>query len=453
MTTPGYLPAAPLQLRAWHWYREAPPALAFGARGLLGSGRIDDDRLIRAIEEVVSALPLLTAAFADDGTALVLPLNGVGGRAQRVQRTDLRGSERPRTWAVELLRADRQRPTDLEHDALVRFHVMRLSAHEVVLAVVAHELILDARSRYAVLGAIWQAYFGRFRASQIPDFTTGVEQHRAAIDRIPPSRRDWWARRLHALPSTPDPPDARSWTPHTARLELAGDRWRAFTEARGALGDNGSFGLSALLAWLLRQNPDLGSGRLRVDVDLRQHLKMGPILGPFTDHVVLDVSPPPTTRPGFADIMLRTQAAVLDALVHYLPYYDIVDIAVDSGVASPHRAAARWDTAVHICRAAPSSAATRGERSLADLGLSIELFREADLLGGDVPVASPHWDGTRLDLRVGESGPDRTVVLLHHLDPAAAALLPDLAAAVETAITDPGQPLAPMPTPSNQRQT
>lgn len=431
-----------LQRGQWPWLRDAPPSAAFAARALLGSGTVDDDRLARAVADVADAVPLLRTTFVEDDAGLWLRADGNGAA---LIRTDLRGDDEPHARCVALLRADRGRPTDPERGPLVRFHLVRLTGHDVVLGVVAHRLLLDARSLYMVLGAVWQAYFGRFRPAQYRDFAEVVDFHPLDRENVVAARRRWWSRRLPPLRDHPAG-EAPARENRTSRLRITGARWRALTELGGPVGGNGSLALAALTAWWLHAHGARGDKpHFSAELDLRDHLELGPVIGPLTDRLVFGVDLAGLRDPSFRDVMLRTQTGFLDAVVHYLPYHDVVGLAVELGVAVPPRVAARWDTAVHFCRNAPSSSLTRGERSLAELGVSIELFREADLLGAGNAARADRWDGTNLDLSVGELGEDKVIVFDHNRlqpdRPATFGLLPGLDAAIERAVTDPAAPL------------
>lgn len=431
-----------LQRGQWPWLRDAPPSVAFAARALLCGGTVDDDRLAEAAADVVEAVPLLRTRLVEDGAGLWLR---TGDGAAAVIRTDLRGRDEPHARCVELLRADRDRPTDPERGPLVRLHLVRLTGHDVVLGVVAHRSLLDARSRYLVLGAVWQAYFGRFRPARYRDFAEVADFHPLAGENVAAARRRWWARRLSPLGArvAADVPVRETGT---SRLRIPGARWRALSGLGGPLGGDGSLALAALTAWWLRAYGGGGDvPYLSTELDLRDHLGLGPVIGPLTDRLVFGVNLAGLRAPSFRDVIARAQTGFLDAVVHYLPYHDVVGLAVELGVAAPPRVAARWDTAVRFCRGAPSSSLTRGESSLAELGVSIELFREADLLGAGGTGDAGEWDGTNLDLSVGELGEDRVVVLDHnrlHPDrPAVSGLLRGLGAVVERVVTDPAAPL------------
>lgn len=360
--------------------RTAPLA----ARGLLATGTVDDDRLGRAVTEVVAAMPLLRTDLVDDGSGLWLqPRDAL----EPLARTDLSRESDPHARCVDLLLADDR------DEPLVRFHLVRLSDREVVLGVAAHPVILDARSRYMVLGAVWQAYFGRFRPAQYRNFLEHTGFHPVATQAAVTARRQWWTRRLTVLPDRPLPASAG----RTERLRVPGHRWQSLTAASGPVGGNGALALTALTAWALRE---VRGDRqyFATELDLRDHLDLGAVIGPLTDRLVFGVDLAGLARPAVADLMLRAQAGFLDAVVHYLPHQDVADLAAELEVVP------RWDVTVHFCRNAPSSALTRDERSLAELGVSIELFREADLLG--TPEA-----GTGIDIRVGELGDDVVIAV------------------------------------------
>ncbi|MEU7137784.1 condensation domain-containing protein [Streptomyces sp. NPDC046261] len=449
MTGPGQaLPASFLQRGLWPLARGAAPAEVTHVRALRMTGQIDVERLTAAVRQVGEALPALRVDLMDgeEPRLRVLP------RPPEPLTVDLRGAAGAGRDAVcvALLRADRDRPAaDDRHRA--RFHLVRLTDDEIVLALTAHGLVLDAPSLYALLGAVCQAYTGRFRAGQHRDGTTlpGLDP---VTERARASRRRWWTRRLTALPGDPEKtagPVGAGRATRTHRLRIPARRWHALTALGGPLAGNGQLAVMALAAWCLRPPGRAAATAFSTVVDLRDHLELGSLVGPFTDRLAftVDLGGPALS---FRDVLLRTQAGFLDAVVHYLPYAEVVELGVEAGRITPPRTAAHWDVALHFCRNPPTSAATRGERTLAERGLSIELFREADLLGASTTVPAGRWDGTVLDLSLGELAEDTVLVLdadLNHTHHGTAQhVLARMDQALRAAVTDPD---APLPTPAD----
>ncbi|MFI9722922.1 hypothetical protein ACIHFE_25255 [Streptomyces sp. NPDC052396] len=417
-----------VQRGLWPYARDAVQV-----RGLRLTGHIDEERLTAAVRQVTAALPVLAAELTDGEL-------GMGSYAPDPADVDLRGvAPAGRDAAcVALLRADRDRPAPCGHRA--RFHLVRLHDDEVVLALTAHSLLLDTQSLYAVLGAVCQAYAGRFRPEQYRDVTALLDLD-PLTDRARDSRRRWWNRRLDALPA-PSAAVGGGRATETHRLRIPGALWRDLTGQDGPLGGAGSLPVMALAAWCLRAPDATGPTAFATIVDLREHLQLGSAIGPFTDRLVFWADLGDMTAPSFRDVLLRTQAGFLDAVVHYLPYGEVVELGRALGRITPPRTAAHWNVALSFCRHPPTSAATRGERTLAERGLSIELFREADLLGAATPVPASRWDGTALDLSLGELGDD--IVLVLDADPRhgpAPDLLERMDHLLRAAAADPDAPL------------
>ncbi|GAA0493406.1 hypothetical protein GCM10009544_62270 [Streptomyces stramineus] len=462
------LPAGFPRRGAWLAVRYADPAEVTHLRALRLTGTLDEARLADAVRQVTAALPALRVELVD-GEPLRLRVRPGAADPARTDLRHLTGPARDHACA-ELLRTARDRPADRAEAHRARFHLVRLADDEIVLALTAHSLVLDARSVYALLGAVCQAYTGRFRAEQYrdptPTPTTGPGPGAEPLAPLAPlseraraSRRRWWTRRLAALPAPADTTAGaarRGRESQTHRLRVPAGRWEALTTSAGPLGGNGSLAVMAVAAWCLRTPDSPGPGYFSTVVDLRDHLELGPLLGPFSDRLPFGVDLSGLSAPSFHDVLLRTQAGFLDAVVHYLPYDEVVALGVELGRIAPPRTAAHWDVTLHFCRNPPASSATRGERTLAEQGLSIELFRESDLLGAATSVPADRWDGVALDLRPGESGPDTELVLdidRHHPRLGHAEhVLQVLDRTLDAAVTAPDAPLPPPhPAPTTRR--
>ncbi|MFD0385156.1 hypothetical protein ACFQ2B_31740 [Streptomyces stramineus] len=126
-------------------------------------------------------------------------------------------------------------------------------------------------------------------------------------------------------------------------------RWEALTTSAGPLGGNGSLAVMAVAAWCLRTPDSPGPGYFSTVVDLRDHLELGPLLGPFSDRLPFGVDLSGLSAPSFHDVLLRTQAGFLDAVVHYLPYDEVVALGVELGRIAPR---ARPPTGTSPCTSA-----------------------------------------------------------------------------------------------------
>jgi hypothetical protein len=417
-------PAGVLQRDLWERLARAGDLgrPASQTRALRLRGDVVTDRLLGAIVEVTGALDILGVTVRSHAGA---PVMVPGSCRPRVRVRDAAGptAHARALEAGEMLRAERDRAIPPAEGPLVRFDVVRAGERDVVLAVTGHALVCDLHSLYAVLGAVVQAYAGRLRASEYPPFGRRERE----LGHLEPAtlrlRRGWWADRLGAAggaglracgPATGAPVrasariDARSWT------ELA-------TLTR-PVGGNGWLAVLALAAhwWCERRGhvPPVGAM-----LDLRQVAGSGAVVGPLSDRIVFFPELEAGRPRSFRELLLRTHAALLDAVVHHLPY----------GMLGP----LGGQLFVHYCPVPRSSATTRAEASPAVPGLSIELFADRELAGR----GSGHggWEGIAWDLALAEEGADLVLMLDH--DPTRDRSLAELpgwvAAAARAVATDP----------------
>jgi hypothetical protein len=401
-------------------------------RALRLSGVIDDDRLHAAVIEVAEAMEILRVRVATgggDGPVMV-----AGPAVAAVSRARLDGGD---GVCVDILRNDRDRPVDPSREALARFHLIRCAQDEVVLALVADPLVLDLRSIYLVLGATMQAYLGRFRVAEYPTFANlaAVEPVGQAAAR---SRRAWWADRIRRWTAGSGGDARPAGHRRSAELPLAADRWEELTRVTDNTGNTGSIAVIALLAWWFRTRTPERPAVFASTLDLRDYLGLGTVVGPLTDSLAFEVDLDGYSAMTFRDLVRRTHVGVLDGVVHYLPYADLVALAAAQGVDAPP-----WDVAVHYCRLPPTSSYTRGEQTLAERGLSIELFRESELARATSGIPADPRAAT-MDVYVAEAGTGMALVVNFDDGRAPAdvrALLGDIHAAVGAVTADPDIPL------------
>jgi hypothetical protein len=366
------------------------------------SGRIDDGRLRAAIAEATSLLDVLQCRFDPTGA---MPTMRLGAEPPAVTTHLVDG---PDDDCVRLLRDDRDRLVDPSAEALVRFHLMRRGPTEMVVGLVADPLLLDQRSVYLVLGAVLQAYLGRLRPGTYSSATM-VSTGTAA------SRQAWWSNRLRRWQHGEATGDVRSPAGQTVtrQFDLDPERWQKLATTSDPAGNTAWLAVIAMVTWWRHRTADLERPVVFTGaLDLRDYLGLGAVVGPFTDRLVFEVELDGVLDLTFGDLVRRTHAGLLDAVVHYLPYDDLVSIGSAQGRPPPPRRGVAADVAVHYCRLPPTSQHTRGEETLAQAGLSIELFCESALLAGGV-LAAP------LELQVAESGTGMAIVA--NFDPAVVA--------------------------------
>nr|AGS49691.1 peptide synthetase NRPS [uncultured bacterium esnapd14] len=284
---------------------------------------------------------------------------------------------------------------------------LRPAPDQVVLAVVADPLLLDLRSVYLLLGAVMQAYFGRFRPDEYPSYRDAA----ARIDQpVPPSRTAWWARRVESWPQP-----LRAANGGDAVVQVPFDRWARLCAIGDHLGNDSPIAVVALMAWWLRMRQGRPSPAVFLaELDLREYYGLGPVVGPLTDRIAFQVDA--TAQMSFRELVRRCHAGLLDGVVRYMPFAAVRGLPGWKGC----------DVAVHYCRTPPLSSATRGEEQLARLGLSVELFREAEL----ARLGRGHTGDAGLAIDVAESGHGIELIGL-----------PLDASAIDKVIADPDIPL------------
>jgi Condensation domain len=417
---------SPVQQYLWHCHAQgaAQPAV-LGA--LRVSGRLGDERLRAAIAETVTAMDILRTAFTTRrGTICAVTVPD-----QPPVSTCAAGSDEA---CAALLRHDRDRPRDPTRDPLVRFHVVRLADDELVLGLVADPLVLDPHSVYLVLGAVLQAYLGRFRAAQYPPHAQTLHLLRQQNQE---ARQGWWLRRLHRWRSAPadGAPAAGRAPAQTLELRLDERHWARLSAVADRAGNTGWLAVIAMLTWWLHTRVDAARPVVfGCTLDLRELLGLGAVVGPLTDQVAFEVELDRFTELSFRDLVLRVHAGLLDAVVHYVPYGTLAALGEAAGTPPPPRPGVPWDQALHYCRLPPTSASTRGEASLAAYGMSVELFRESDLVpAGTVRAA--------IEAHLAECGDGMAIVV--NFDPAVAAraqvaaMLAGIEAQLDTVANDP----------------
>jgi hypothetical protein len=380
------------------------------ARALRLTGQVDEDRLCASICEVVAAVGILrdpagAISQAAAGPAIIRA-GDTGPPAGRDRR------------CVEILRQDRDR---VPASPPVRFHVIRRDRGDIVLGLVADPAVLDLRSVYLVLGAVMQAYLGRFRGGQYPPFAVSARQGLAGSQRSRAARQAWWLRRLERWRETADPAAGQAaaaggrW--RTRELILPLDRWAGLTAAAGGGGNAGALAVISLLTiWLRSLGPAARPPVFATTLDLRDFAGLGSVIGPLTDRIVFALDLEGEPRLTFSDLARRAHAGLLDTVVHYLSYDDVVTLGASRGLLDPRSPAKLWSTCVDYCANPPASARTRGEETLARRGLSIELFCESALTGhGDAAPPGP-GDGTAVEFHVAESGPAAMALVVNFDD-------------------------------------
>lgn len=389
----------PMQARWWPLLAEVDaPA---NCRALLVNGRIDVALLVEAIHTVVEDHPVLRSRLSDADGVLRLhdPCLPVTVVVRAADPAECARTLRERAGAAH----------DPRHDPLVRFDVVRLAPDQLVLAMTAHLLAADLGSLYGTLGAVLRAYAGRYR----PDRSSSPPQ-------IPPastSREAWWSQRLATwqragtLTAALGRPDPVGRTTTTQVQTVDGSAWQRLADRAEAAGGSADLAVVALLAaWRAARSAHRGTAVFAAWTDLRPTHGGHRLIGPISDQIAFAVDLEGHADLTFDEMLRRTRAGLLDTMVRYIPYDDLRRLHRLHHPGAPPP----WDLRVHFCRFRPRSAFTRGEESLAALGLSVELFRESELLVAP-PLSGPAtWDGVSADLFVTEHGTEDVALTLQH---------------------------------------
>jgi len=221
-------------------------------------------------------------------------------------------------------------------------------------------------------------------------------------------------------------------------LGLTADRWAQLAPGGGGAGNAGALAVIALLThWCASAVPR--SPVFASTLDLRDYADLDPIVGPLTDQLVFAVDLDGYAGMTFRDLVLRAHAGLLDAVVHYVPYQDVLRAAAPT---SPAAAERLWDVAIHYCRTPPASGYTRDDESLARQGLSIELFCESVLVGCDPGRPGRAGHGSALEVHMAESGSGMALVINYDSRLVSASAVTGLLAWLDQVVTtvtaDPG---------------
>ncbi|MFJ9442575.1 hypothetical protein ACIRRH_11965 [Kitasatospora sp. NPDC101235] len=395
-------PPWPLQSRWWPLLDEAASGTPVRCRALLLTGRVQVPRLVDAVHRVVDHHAVLRARLSDDDGTLRLS-TAEAPVPVAVWEADRADCARALREAVTAAR-------DPRHDPPVTFDIVRIAPDQLVLAMTGHFLAADLGSIYATLGAALRAYFGRHR----PD--AGPPQP-PPLGPVTPARTAWWTRRLTAwqreatLASAAGAPAPAGRRTAVQVQPVAGAAWHRLAERAAAAGCGAELAVVALLAsWRATVAPDTGTAVFAAWADLRHTHGGEGVVGPLSDQIAFGVDLEGHAGMTFTDLLHRTHAGLLDTMVRHVPYDELRRLhrTIHPGAPPP------WDLRVHFCRIPPRSSLTRDERTLAELGLSVELFDESELLAVPPPAAGGAWDGVNADLFLTEHGRDDVALTLHY---------------------------------------
>jgi amino acid adenylation domain-containing protein len=319
------LPLSFSQERLWVLDRLQPGNPAYNvAAAFRLVGSLDPSALAGALAEVVRRHEVLRSVFADGPEG---PVQVPSAWVPTVPEIDLSALATRSTGEAErLLEAVARHPFDLERGPLLRPLLFRSGAAEHRLSFTQHHAVSDGWSTGILLREIAAVYNARVRGLASPLGDLEIQYADFAVwqrawhsgDRIE-KQLDYWRSKLAGLPpllnlktDRPRPPfQGRRGGEVTAHLAASWPAFRLLCRRESA---TLFIGVAALLEALLARYTGQTDLALGVPVAGRGRIEIEPLIGFFTNTIVLrgDLS----GRPGFCDLLERTRIAALGAFAH-----------------------------------------------------------------------------------------------------------------------------------------
>ncbi|MFB9838968.1 condensation domain-containing protein, partial [Actinoallomurus acaciae] len=320
-------PASYAQERMWFFHRLDRANPSYHVPLLLRlCGRLDPERLERALERVTDRHEILRTTYTDEGgelrqrvhDRLPVPFDRIALAAPPADGpSPVTRDPAVATLVGEFVRA----PFDLAAGPPLRVRLLRLAADDHLLMLCQHHIATDGWSLGVLVGELDAAY----RDVPLPEpaiqYADYAEWRRATLtgDALD-AELDHWRSRLGANPPRlalpTDRPRPQEPTFRGARVDFAlspetSDAIRAVGRRHGA-----SLYMTVLAAWsaLLHRygaGGDLVIGTLLAN---RENEQVAPLLGLFVN--TLPVRVDLTGEPAFAELLGRVRTATLDVLAH-----------------------------------------------------------------------------------------------------------------------------------------
>lgn len=322
------LPLSAAQQRIWLFERLQPGSGAYHVYGHYRlRGELDIDAVQRAWSELVRRHDALRTGFGEDaGTPYQSVRADVGFEVALSDLSAWPAQEREAQMR-RALDAETQRPFDLARPPLLRVGVMRLDAHDHVLAVVLHHIVSDAWSRgllYREFAALYAAYRAGGVSPLAPpplQFQDVVMWQREPAQQARMAQQSgFWRDALAQASGLLDLPTDR---PRQAPPPLAGGRHRVSIDAATATGvadfarEAGATPFVVLLAAfqaLLARHAGQSDVVVGTPVANRPLTELEGVVGLFVNTLALhgDLA----GDPSFRELVERTRTHVFGALEH-----------------------------------------------------------------------------------------------------------------------------------------
>nr|AKA59415.1 non-ribosomal peptide synthetase [uncultured bacterium AB_1383] len=440
-------PASGMQEHMWVAERLEPDAAAYQI--LLTcrvEGRLDPDRLERALARVVERHEVLRTRFAErEGALFQVVCPPWAPPLDRADLADLAREDRETALRARLSRAAAER-TDPASGRPLRAGLVETGDHAQVLWLSVHHLVWDAGSVPAFLRELDACYADGALPPAPPQYRDFVarreEELRGGLAR---EGLEYWARQLEGAPASLPLPAPAAPEPHgVVPIPLAPGLAERLRRVPGPAGSSWFMSVAAALATLLHRWTGRGDVTYGCAIALRDDAGLAEVIGPCMNTVVL------RSRGLEGRTVRGALEAVRDTVFDAFQYRDVPFEAVVRRLDPPRRAgrAPYADVMLNVVTLPPEWPSVGGIRlrdvrveaaSGADskFPLTVTVYEQAGVLGGEM-----HFRGDRLSRAMVERMARAFAALLEQIPERAEEPWSALDPGVE-APAAPGGPLAP----------
>ncbi|HEV2864150.1 MAG TPA: amino acid adenylation domain-containing protein [Pyrinomonadaceae bacterium] len=327
------------QQRLWFLNRLEPNNSAYNIPIALGlSGRLDEEALARALDEIVRRHEVLRASFAEeDGRPLQVISPSATLRLDVVDLSDVAAGDARSAEVRRLTEEEARRPFDLERAPLMRATLVRLGDEDHVLLITMHHIISDGWSVGVFtreVAALYRAFAEGEAARlaelpiQYPDFAEW--QRRWMAGGVLETQLEYWKKQLAGIPPVLELPTdyprpaVQTFSGARRTLELS----PALSKSLNALArqESATLFITLLSAFsaLLHRYTSQADILVGTPVANRTRPELEGLIGFFVNTLVLraDLSDDPT----FLELLRRTRQTALEAYAHQdLPFEKLVE--------------------------------------------------------------------------------------------------------------------------------
>jgi amino acid adenylation domain-containing protein len=333
----GELPLSFAQQRLWFLDQLERPRTAYNIPiAVRLSGRLDEDALQRALNEVVRRHEALRTAFVTvDGKPQQVIVDGI---AIALELHDLIGFNEPEQPAVaqQLITEEAEAEFDLEQAPLLRVRLLRLAPSEHILVVVFHHIVSDGWSLEVFVRELCALYEAFRRGEQSPLLELEVQyadfaqwQRERLSGALLEAELEYWRERLGgeqellALPTDHVRPSVPRFTGAVKRWVLDReftDRLRAFSRSHDATLFMTLLATLQTLLWRYTGQEQISIG---TPIAGRTRSETEALIGFFVNTLVLRTDL--QGEPSFVDLLARVRDVCLGAYQHQeLPFEQLV---------------------------------------------------------------------------------------------------------------------------------